>query len=211
MFITLIGHGTLRRPRRQVQPARSGHGRRRSSTRCWASCRRKQIVFVNTSSASGPFVAELSGPGRTIVTATRNGAETYATLFGGFFVDALTSEAADCGQEQARQRARGVPVRQGGGGARLRARRAARDRARAARRQRRQGRHPGSVADRARTARWPPCCRSASPATTALPSDPKLRALHLERRDLERRVEALRLLKDSMEPATLHVRARDSW
>ena len=34
-----------------------------------------------------------------------------------------------------------------------------------------------------------------------LPSDPKLRALHLERRDLERRVEALRLLKDSMEPA----------
>jgi len=34
-----------------------------------------------------------------------------------------------------------------------------------------------------------------------LPADPKLRALYLERRDLERRVEALRLLKDSLPPA----------
>ena len=34
-----------------------------------------------------------------------------------------------------------------------------------------------------------------------LPADPKLRALYLERRDLERRVESLRLLKDSMPPA----------
>ena len=34
-----------------------------------------------------------------------------------------------------------------------------------------------------------------------LPSDPKLRALTLERRDLEHRVESLRLLKDGMEPA----------
>ena len=31
-----------------------------------------------------------------------------------------------------------------------------------------------------------------------LPSDPKIRALYLERRDLERRVEALKLLKGSM-------------
>jgi hypothetical protein len=40
-------------------------------------------------------------------------------------------------------------------------------------------------------------------ATTAevLPADPKLRALYVERRDLERRIEGLKLLKDSMEPA----------
>jgi hypothetical protein len=35
----------------------------------------KQIVFVDTTSASGPFINELSAPGRTIITATRNGAE----------------------------------------------------------------------------------------------------------------------------------------
>ncbi len=37
--------------------------------------------------------------------------------------------------------------------------------------------------------------------TSGLPSDPKIRALYIERRDMERRVEALRLLKDSMDPA----------
>ena len=34
-----------------------------------------------------------------------------------------------------------------------------------------------------------------------LPTDPKVRALYLERRELERRVEAHRLLKESMPPA----------
>src|SRR5687768_8149911 len=49
----------------------------------------KQVVFVNTASASGPFLEALAGSGRTIVTATRSGAEQYSTLFGGFFIDAL--------------------------------------------------------------------------------------------------------------------------
>ena len=70
-----IGHGSFDGTRRQVQPAGSGHGGRPTSTRCSSKLPTKQIVFVNTSSASGPFVEELSGPGRTIVTATRNGAE----------------------------------------------------------------------------------------------------------------------------------------
>ncbi len=55
----------------------------------------RRVVFVNTSSASGPFIEALSGPGRTIVTATRNGRESFATIFGGYFVDAMTSDAAD--------------------------------------------------------------------------------------------------------------------
>ena len=50
---------------------------------------------MNAASASGPFVADLSAPGRTVVTATRNGAEQYATLFGGYFIDALVSDTAD--------------------------------------------------------------------------------------------------------------------
>jgi hypothetical protein len=55
----------------------------------------KQLVFVNTASASAPFLEALSGPGRTMVSATRSGAEHYTTLFGGFFVDALSSPEAD--------------------------------------------------------------------------------------------------------------------
>ena len=60
----------------------------------------KQLVFVNTSSSSGPFVEALSAPGRTIITATRSGAEQFATLFGGFFVDAFTSAEADQDKNQ---------------------------------------------------------------------------------------------------------------
>ena len=55
----------------------------------------QHVVLVNTSSASGPFVEALAAPGRTIVAATRNGAERFATLFGGYFVDALVGIEAD--------------------------------------------------------------------------------------------------------------------
>ena len=60
----------------------------------------RQLVFVNTSSSSGPFVEALSAPGRTIITATRSGAEQFATLFGGYFVDAFTSADADQDKNQ---------------------------------------------------------------------------------------------------------------
>jgi len=55
----------------------------------------RNVVFVNTASSSGPFVEYLSGPGRTIITATRSGAEQYTTLFGGYFVEAFSAEEAD--------------------------------------------------------------------------------------------------------------------
>ena len=55
----------------------------------------QRIVFVNTASASGPFIDELSGPDRIVITATRSGTERYTTLFPEFFVDSFTSEDAD--------------------------------------------------------------------------------------------------------------------
>lgn len=55
----------------------------------------QRVVFVNTTSSSGEFVKALSGPRRTILTATRTGAERFDTQFGAFFVEALTSETAD--------------------------------------------------------------------------------------------------------------------
>jgi hypothetical protein len=55
----------------------------------------QRIVFVNTTSSSGEFVKALSGPRRTILTATRTGAERFDTQFGGFFVEAIASDAAD--------------------------------------------------------------------------------------------------------------------
>jgi hypothetical protein len=161
----------------------------------------KQLVFVNTSSSSGPFVEALSGPGRTIITATRNGAEQFATLFGGFFVDAFASADADADKNQRVSMLEAFTFAKAG----------------VARAYEQEGllatEHAmlddngdgeGSQAPTPTGAdgKLAASLSLGSVADAApLPADPKLRALILERRDLERRVESLRLLKDSMPPA----------
>ncbi len=54
-----------------------------------------RLVFVNTSSSSFPFLRRLSGPGRTVVTATESAAQRYDTVFPQFFIGSLTDDAAD--------------------------------------------------------------------------------------------------------------------
>jgi hypothetical protein len=164
------------------------------------SLRSKHVVFVNTASASAPFLAELSGPGRTIVTATRTGAERFATLFGGQFIDALTSDAADADKN------RRISVLEAFTAAKLGVARAYEQ----------QGimltEHPllDDSGDKEGSADPKPdgkngrvaAILSLGTAASAepLPADPQLRALYEERRALERRVEGLKLLKTGMDP-----------
>jgi len=54
-----------------------------------------RIVFINTASASGPFVAALSAPDRIVITATRSGTQRNLTVFPRFLVEALSSPSAD--------------------------------------------------------------------------------------------------------------------
>lgn len=54
-----------------------------------------RVVFINTASSSGAFLAPLGGPGRTIVTATRTGGERNEPRFPEYFVQALTTDSAD--------------------------------------------------------------------------------------------------------------------
>jgi hypothetical protein len=161
----------------------------------------KRLVFVNASSASGPFVEGLSAPGRTIITATRSGAEHYATLFGGFFVDAFTSADADQDKNQrvtmleAFRFAKAGVTRAYDQEGLLATEHAMLDD---------NGDGQGSQ-DPTATGADGKLAASMSLGSVAdaapLPEDPKLRALIVERRDLERRVESLRLLKESMPPA----------
>lgn len=162
----------------------------------------KQVVFVDTSSSSGPFVEALSAPGRTIVTATRNGAEQYAPVFGGFFVDALTSEAADADKNKRVSVLEAFNYAKG-------------EVARAYERQGllstehallddngdKEGSQTPGVAGK--DGKISPDGRVAGilsfgAAGAGLPNDPKLRALYQERQDLERQMENLRLMKDGM-------------
>ncbi len=53
------------------------------------------VAVVNTTSASGPWVQVLGGPGRTIIAATKTGRERNETRFGQFFAAAFEDDAAD--------------------------------------------------------------------------------------------------------------------
>jgi hypothetical protein len=55
----------------------------------------QSVVFVNTASASGGFVAALSGKDRTVITATVNDGEKNQTRFGEFFAAAFAATDAD--------------------------------------------------------------------------------------------------------------------
>jgi hypothetical protein len=59
----------------------------------------RRVVVVNMSSASGEFSKALSAKGRIVITATRNGQESNATHFPGFFIDALNATDADTDQD----------------------------------------------------------------------------------------------------------------
>ena len=165
----------------------------------------KQIVLVNASSASGPFIDGLSAPGRTIVTATRSGAEQYTTLFGGFFIDALTSEAADADKNKR------VSVLEAFNFAKTEVTRAYEREGLLATEHALlddDGDKEGSPAPtntgndpKNKDGKVAAVLSMGVAGDDGLPSDPKLRALHVERRDLERRVESLRLLKESMDAA----------
>jgi hypothetical protein len=161
----------------------------------------RNVVFVNTASSSGPFVENLSGPGRTIITATRSGAEQYTTLFGGYFVEAFTAEAADADKNkrvtmlEAFLYAKGEVTRAYEREGLLATEHATLD----DNGDRKGSQDPTPTGAEGKVAAALSLGSAADAAP--LPADPKLRALIVERREIERRVEALRLLKDSLPPA----------
>jgi Peptidase C13 family len=198
VFIVLIGHGTFdgkvakfNLPGPDMTPADFDPLLKRLKSR--------HVVFVNTASASGPFMETLAAPGRTIVTATRSGGERFATLFGGYFVDALAGIDADADKNRrvtvleafswAKREVNTAYEREGimrtenallndSGGEGVD--------------------DPSPTGKQGKTAAV--VALGSVAANDPLPEDPKIRALYQERRDLERRVEALKLMKDAMPP-----------
>jgi len=59
----------------------------------------RRVVIFNMASASGEFIKSLAAKGRIVITATRNGQETNATRFAGFFISALNAADADTDQD----------------------------------------------------------------------------------------------------------------
>lgn len=196
VFVVLIGHGTFdgkvakfNLPGPDMTPGDFEPLLKRIKSR--------HVVFVNTASSSGPFMETLAAPGRTLVTATRSGREQFATLFGGYFVDALAGIEADADRNKAvsvleafnwaKREVAAAYEREGimrtenallndSGGEGV----------------------PDPKPDGAQGKTASVIALGRADANDPLPTDPKLRALYQERRDLERRVEALRLMKGAM-------------
>jgi len=151
----------------------------------------QRIVFVNTASSSGGFLAPLAGPGRTIVAATKTGGERNETRFAQFFVEAFKDNAADTDRNgrvsvnEAFEYAKTKVAATYSKGGYIQTEHAALDDGR-------EGKLAGTLfleSDRAKM------------AATAKIADPELRALLDAQRVLENQVAALRLRKESMEPA----------
>jgi hypothetical protein len=196
VFIVLIGHGTFdgkvakfNLPGPDMTPA--------DFEPLLKGLKSRHVVFVNTASASGPFIEALAGQGRTVVSATRTGSERFATLFGGYFVDAIAGSEADADKNKrisvleaftfAKREVATAYEREGimltehallsdSGGEGI----------------------PNPSIDGKQGKVAALLSLGSTTAGDPLPEDPKLRALYLERRDLERRIEALKLLKGSM-------------
>ncbi len=93
LWIALVGHGTFDGKDAKFNLA----GPDLSATECAAILKQVQrpIVFINTSSASAPFINALSGPNRMIVTATKSGFEENYARFGKYFARAMADLSAD--------------------------------------------------------------------------------------------------------------------
>jgi hypothetical protein len=200
VFIVLIGHGTFdgkvakfNLPGPDMTGADFAAILKKFGT--------KNIVFVNTTSASGPFVAALAPVAKVVVTATRSGAEQFATMFGGYFIDALASDAADADKNKR------VSVLEAFNAAKAEVVRAYQQRGvmlteRALLEDNGDGEGSMDPATEGKDGNVAAVLSLGTPtAALALPDDPKLRQLYEERRELERRVEAVKLMKGSLDAA----------
>lgn len=199
-FIVLIGHGTFdgnvakfNLPGPDMTAAEFAAILKTFAT--------KNIVFVDTTSASGPFVEALAGTARVVVTATRSGAEQFATLFGGYFIDALASDAADADKN------RRVSVLEAFNAAKIEVARAYEQRGvmlteHALIEDSGDGEGTMEPAATAKDGSVAAILSLGTPKEAlALPADPKLRQLYEERRALEQKAESIKLLKASLPPA----------
>jgi hypothetical protein len=93
LFIVLIGHGTYD----GVDAKFNLVGADLESAQ-WADLVAGlpgRVVVVNTSSASFPFIERLTGERRVVIAATDSVAQRFDTVFPGYFIKALQSDAAD--------------------------------------------------------------------------------------------------------------------
>jgi len=202
VFILLIGHGTFQNGESRFSlpgPDLSAV----DFAKLVDGLGGRRIVLANVSSASGEFIKTVSAPNRIVITATRSGMERDEARFGRFFIDAFADDGADTDKDGAvsmleafdyarRETARSYETEKA-----LMTEHAVFD-----------DNGDGTGSAEAVAGKDGALARATFLGTAAVVAgaeapagaSPALRALYTAKRDIEKRIEALRALKDTMDP-----------
>jgi len=93
LWLVLLGHGTFNG--KEAKFNLRGADVSATNLAEWLKPFRRPLAVLNTSAASAPFLAKLSGTNRVIVTATRSGSEINYARLGRFFSEAIADPEAD--------------------------------------------------------------------------------------------------------------------
>lgn len=93
LWLVLIGHGTF--DRRVAKFNLRGPDVSTDDLKEWIKPIERPVVVIDTSAASAPFLTQLAGPNRVIVSATKSGSEQNFARFGGFLAEALVDPSSD--------------------------------------------------------------------------------------------------------------------
>jgi peptidase C13-like protein len=190
VFILLIGHGSFQQGESRFN-LRGPDMTAADFVPLLDALASRTVVFVNTASASGDFVKALMGRDRTIVTATKSAQERNETAFARHFVDAFATGGADADKDQR------VSVMEAFEYAR-------REVQRFYEKERRLLTEHAVLEDGRDGALARTLFLGAGDGETASADagDPKLLALRQERRDVERRLDALKARKETTAAAS---------
>lgn len=97
LWLVLIGHGTF--DKKDARFNLRGDDVTAGELTAWLQGFQRPLAIINTASASAPFLASLSAPGRVVVTATRSGSERNFARFGSSLAAALSDPATDLDQD----------------------------------------------------------------------------------------------------------------
>ncbi len=165
----------------------------------------QQVTFVNTATSSGGFIQALSGDRRTVVTATRSSGQWNETVFGGFFVAAFAEGEEESDQNrdgrvsvlEAFEYATAQVARSYEADGRLQTEHALLD-------DNGDGegaREPDPLTTDGALARTLFITSGEGAGLAALPEDPALRALYLERLEIQEQIEALQATRGGLDAA----------
>jgi hypothetical protein len=93
LWIVMIGHGTF--DGKEAKFNLRGPDLSATELAAWLKPFNRPIALIDCASASAPFLAKLSAPGRVIVTATRSGYELNYARFGQYLAEAIGNPEAD--------------------------------------------------------------------------------------------------------------------